>query len=299
MGDLQVDQLVLHADIVQPLADRLGHGSGGLPHGVVDDQRLAVALLVAPAAVGLDDPARVAAPDHPVVRGEHADGQLHLLDLGEQFLDQRRVKIEDVGIVLGGLVHEHTLFDLVVEPLAGGQVFAEGVAGEQDLVLLEVGEHGVRPVEHARFQETQGPLAQADLLPAADHVVGPVGLVEMLQQGLVPHLRADDLLRADGLDDLGQTAGVVHLHVVDHQVVDLLRVDDIADAVQQFALVGLLHRVDEGDFFIDDEKGVVGGAVDRIAVKVAADPVDSPDPVDVLGKCNLLHGSGLQDAGRG
>ncbi len=80
-----------------------------------------------------------------------------------------------------------------------------------------------------------------------------------------------------------QSAVVVGLDVVDHDVVDLVERHDALDALEQLGHERHLHRVDERDLVLaDDEVGVVGRAVGRLeAVEVAQVPVDRADPVDV------------------
>jgi len=51
--------------------------------------------------------------------------------------------------------------DLVVEALAGCPVLSEGVAGDEYLVLDQVAEHAVGPVQHPGFEELHRPLAKA------------------------------------------------------------------------------------------------------------------------------------------
>lgn len=83
---------------------------------------------------------------------------------------------------------------------------------------------------------------------------------------------------------------MIHLDVVDHQVVDLGGIDDGADAVQQVVLVRPLDRVEQGDLVVDDQKGVVGcPPVGRVPVEIPDIPVDGTDPVDPLCQLSCAH----------
>jgi len=210
----------------------------------------------------------------------------------QQLADQGRVEVEDVGIVFGRLVHHVAERGLVVEPFAGGIMLAEGVAGDEDAVFLEVGEHRIGPVQHLRFEELDGAPAEGELVAALDDRKRPVLAVKMVDDGLVAGRRADQLFRLDDFHHRRQGARMIHLDVVDHQVVDLLGVDDGADPAQQFIEVRMLDRIEQGDLFIDDQVGVVGGApVGGISVKIPDVPIDRSDPVDSFGQFGCAHAS--------
>ena len=54
---------------------------------------------------------------------------------------------------------------------------------------------------------------------------------------------------------------MIHLDMIDHNVVDLLRVtNDTPDTVHQFAFELRLDRIHQGDFVINDEIRIVGAA---------------------------------------
>jgi len=84
---------------------------------------------------------------------------------------------------------------------------------------------------------------------------------------------------------------MVHLHMVDDQVVDLGGIDDLVQVVEQVALEADLDGVEQGDLLVHHQKGVVGGAlVQGIAVKIAQFPVQRADPVDIFFDFNGFHG---------
>ena len=67
---------------------------------------------------------------------------------------------------------------------------------------------------------------------------------------------------------------MIHFHMVGYQIVNLFRIYDFPDTLKKLLGKGLFHRVYQGDFLINDEIGVIGGAsVGRIAMKAAHIPV--------------------------
>lgn len=79
-----------------------------------------------------------------------------------------------------------------------------------------------------------------------------------------------------------KAAGMIHLHMVRHDVVNGGGIDDIGDAVDELAGEGLLARVDERDLLVEDKVGVVGAsALGGVAVEVALVPIDAAHPEHV------------------
>ena len=116
----------------------------------------------------------VGAPDDAVARRDHLDRQV--LERLEGRLCLTAVEREDVGVVLLGLVVEHGEVVLVVEAAAGGEVLAEGVVREEDLLLGAVGDHAVGPVEHRGRHELQRALAEGERVAGLDALVGQVAV---------------------------------------------------------------------------------------------------------------------------
>ena len=116
-----------------------------------------VGLVVGPIAVGPDDGLRVAV-DRAVARGDEPD--LEVLDLVEVLLDDLAEGHHDLGVVPLGLRQDAV--DAVDEELGLGDVGAEPVAAEEDLVLLEVGRHRLRPVDPGGVDEAEGLAAEVE-----------------------------------------------------------------------------------------------------------------------------------------
>ena len=158
-------------------------------------------------------------------------------------------------------------------------MLAEGIVGEQDAVELVIGNHGIGPVHHGRLHEGERALADVE---------GVAGL-QAHEVKTVPVMGAkplDALGRAGGFrGDFSQrrkAAGMIHLHMVRHDVVNGGGIDDIGDAVDELAGEGLLARVDERNLLVEDKVGVVGAsALGGVAVEVALVPIDAAHPEHV------------------
>ena len=281
-----------HALLLEAGADGVGQLLGGVPHGVVDDDGALAGLLLSHDAVEIDDlPAAFAPVDEAVVRGDELD--VEGLDDGQGLEHLGRIGNHDVEVVFLAALQEVGGIVLVGEVLGGGDVLAEGVLGEEDLLFGAVGHHGVRPVEHAGFLEDQSALADGDGIAALDGLHGPVlhllGVVAF--HGLERHGGAEDLLGLAAGDHFGQAAFVVELHVVDDEIVDLLGLNHAAEAAEQGAGLAGGHGIDQGVFLVLDEVGVVGRALGAlgVAVEVVVVVVHVADPVHAAGKFKGFH----------
>lgn len=82
---------------------------------------------------------------------------------------------------------------------------------------------------------------------------------------------------------------MVRLHVVDYQVIHLAVADQRRDMVEIVVDELPFDGVDEGDFFIDDEVGIVADSVGNgpnIFKKMGSPVVETHKP-DVAGKSDL------------
>ena len=193
----------------------------------------------------------------------------------------RAVGLHDVGVVLVRLVHDLTEVVLVIEAVGAGKVLAEGVVGEENLVVGVIGDHVVRPVDHRRLHEGQRALADAEGVTGLDAMVAEVAevrghVLDTLRRGAV------DLCPGRELMNHGGGAGVVHLDVVGDEDVDFGGVDHRGDALEELVFERDLGGVDERDLLVQDEVGVVCDArLGGVAVELAGVPVERADPVDV------------------
>ena len=161
-------------------------------------------------------------------------------------------------------------------------MLAEGIVGEQDAVELVIGNHGIGPVHHGRLHE--GERALADVKGVAGlqaHEVKTVPVMGAKPLDALGRAGDDSGFRGD-FSQSRKAAGMIHLHMVRHDVVDGGGIDDIGDAVDELAGEGLLARVDERNLLVEDKVGVVGAsALGGVAVEVALVPIDAAHPEHV------------------
>ena len=270
--------------LVDPLSDGASDLGRAAPHRLVDDERPRLRLPLRPAHVLADDLHRILAPDEPVAGRDGLDLEPQPHDLLHLAHDELAEGHEDVAEVFAHLVPQHGLIDLVCEALRRGQVLAEGVVGQQQLVFGNVGKHAVGPVQHRRLEEGQCLVPQRDRVTAADDLTLPA----------VREVLAERLLTPFAVDECGiwragkygrERCRMVQLGVVGNQVVDLRGVDNLRDLAEHLALEPRHDRIDQGDAVIDDQVGVVRSAsmrVVRVAVEVAHFPIHGSNPVHVF-----------------
>ena len=166
-----------------------------------------------------------------MARADHVDGQVegeHLVDLLQHLVAERR---EDVGVVLQRLLVQLLLVHLVVEAEAGGVVLAEGVVGHEDALARHVGEHAVGPVEHRGLDEDELAAPETDLVACFHDAEVPRRVVVAGDARLAPGRDDEGRLRTE-LHDGGQAARVIRLGMVGDDVVDLRRIHDLADVLE-------------------------------------------------------------------
>ena len=54
---------------------------------------------------------------------------------------------------------------------------------------------------------------------------------------------------------------MIHFNMIDYQIVNLFRVSNIFNIAEKLTKMTPFDCVDEGDFFVDYEKGIVGGSL--------------------------------------
>ena len=222
----------------------------------------------------------MAAADH---LERQAPDQFHRI--GYQF----PVGHQDVGEVFLGFEEHVFHFGFVIEQLAAAVVLPEGIAGEQDLFFRAVGDHGIRPVEHGNGLEGQGPFAQAYGIPFF-HDLGLEDIPVMFLQFIGPLDRDQEGGIGAGLGQSRQAAGMVRFHMVHYNVVDFFRIHNGPDVAQLFPGEKSLHPVDQADFFIHDQEGVVGDPPrSGKAVEVMEGPVPDPHFVYIIDNGTSFH----------
>ena len=275
------------AGALEGLGDAAGHGLRRVPHAVEDDDGTLLGHSGRPFLVAVHDRGDVLAPDDAVAGGNHPD--IEPAERLEGLLGLRPVEHEDVGVVFLRLEQDDRQIVLIVEAVARGIVLAERVVREQDLLLRAVGDHAVRPVQHRGGYELQRALADRQRLARLDCLI--VQLAIAGREALETLRRAGDDCGVGA--DLGHerdAAGMIGLDMARYDVVDFRRIDDALDALEQLRLEAVLHRIDERDFVIEDEVGVIRrAAAGLIAVERAHRPVDGSYPVYIFRDFYCFH----------
>ena len=112
------------------------------------------------------------------------------------------------------------------------------------------------------------------VLSRLDHMVRPVLAAVMVHEGLFAHWGADHLLGPTSSTMSGSAARMVHFHVIYYKVVDQLGVDHLAYALDEVIFERFLDRIEERDFFVYYQVGVISSSLrSGVTMKVANVPV--------------------------
>ena len=294
---------VVHAHPHAPLIELAGQDVGGVlgvavDGGVGQQHTLFLGGVAGPEQVLLQEVAEVAAPDEAVQRADQ--GNLQLRGLLQHRLDLGAVLAHDVGVVAPGLIQVlGKEIGLVVEEAAvQGAEGAEGVGGEEDLVGEVIGHHDFRPVDHGGHDKGEIVLAGGEgvALFHQDGAFGEIAAQELLHHGLDLGV-ADDLCLGIAAEQQLLGGGVVRLHVLYHQIIQGPAVQGMGHIFQEDAVHGLVHRIEQDGFLVQQEIGVVGDAVGHAidALEAGETPIVRADPDQILGNfscavhsCSLL-----------
>lgn len=159
----------------------------------------------------------------------------------------------DAGVVAAHLVPEMVQRKLAVQDTAvQGTERAERIRREEYLVFGAIGDHHFGPVNHRRHIEREVFLAERNAFALFDFPgegMDAVISVEHLKGFGIAHDLHLGVEQAQGFD----RRGVVRLHVIDHQVIDRPVFQDRADIVDELFAERYFDRVDQSDFFVDDQ----------------------------------------------
>jgi hypothetical protein len=192
------------------------------------------------------------------VRGaDHAQWQV--LDLGQRIANLVLEGTHDTVEIEVKVARE--VGDLVVEEPGCAVVGAEGITGEENLILDQIGEHGVGPVHVRGENETQRAAAEVEFL-AVRHHVRLERRIDQLLEKVFPRLGDINGDVRVSLQKRDQCPGVVRLGVVDNDDVDLLQGDQFLEFAQECLGEGRLDRVDQRGLGVAaNQVRIVGRAV--------------------------------------
>ena len=237
----------------------LGHALGVAVHGAVAYHDALFGLVAAQAVVDADDLLHMLVPHRSVGGAEIVE--LHAGQLLERILHGRAVFAHDVAVVTHHLEPEGVAVDVGVDDAAvEGAEAAERVAREEHVAGGVECHHRLGPVHHGGKHKLQGVGTQLERVVVL-HLHQIVGdAVEALGH-------AECLLVAHNLDFgivfayQGDGPAVVGLHVVHHEIVDGAVAYHLVYILKILDKEVHLHGVDEADFLVDDEIGVVRHSV--------------------------------------
>ena len=281
---------VMHAHLDALLAEPGRKDVGGVfgvavDRGVGDHDALFLGGVARPEQVLLEEIAEVAAPDETVQRADIGD--VELCGLLQHRLHLRAVLAHDVGVVAAGLVDAvGEEVDLIVEePAVEGAEAAEGVRGEEDFVGGVVGHHDLGPVHHRRHDEGEAVAAGGEGVALLDEqdALREIHREKLRQHGLDLRVADDGGLGVARQHEL-QRRGVVGLHVVHHEIIELPPAELMGEVFEEHAVHGLVHGVEEHRLLIEQEVGVIGNAVGHAvdALEEGQPPVVCADPDQIV-----------------
>lgn len=106
-------------------------------------------------------------------------------------------------------------------------------------------------MKHGRFNELECSVAEFQFIACLDGLDLEVVAV-MGDYGFFPFLGSDYRSILCFLRHHGQRAGMVHLNMVDYDVVDFVWARDVADIPQKLFAKRVLYRVDQHGFLVED-----------------------------------------------
>ena len=172
---------------------------------------------------------------------------------------------------------------------------AQKVAGEEDTLLRDIGENGVRPVNPGSDYELEACSAQRYDIAVLCLLSCPPFYQAKLSQQIQRSGRSQYFGFRILLQEPLQSSGVVLLRMLDDDVVQPL--DRLgSEAVHEHFYLALIHSIDESSLlFSPDQIGVVAGSPRKgnQSIKESAIPVQCADPhysrPDLSAQSHVFH----------
>ena len=245
-----------------------GQGVGGAcgvaVHAAVQhNNRLFFGFAAAPQVILANEPAQILAPHGTVQRGNGLDGQGG--GLFQHSLHLHAVLAHNVGIIAAGIVQPFAgkVYLVSEQGALQGTKGAKSIGAEQGAGGGVKGHHHFRPVYHGGHHKGQLVLAQVQRVALFYHqgIVngGAVGRVVHLQHGQgfgVHHQAQVRPAHQHGFDH----GGVVRLHVVHDQIVQLAAIQGGGNVLQELCANAGIGSVQQGGFLVQNHIGVVADA---------------------------------------
>ncbi len=141
----------MHLDVDSPghqfLLQHLSQSLRVAVHSAIDYRHVFLELRAAPFVVLLDDPHGVFPVDRSVAWSDDFDTDTKLFHLLDGASNEHQVGSDYRREIPSRLFLNHAHINLIVEDITvEDPIRTERVAGEKDLILNDVGHHGLRPV---------------------------------------------------------------------------------------------------------------------------------------------------------
>ena len=139
-------------------------------------------------------------------------------------------------------------------------VSTEGIGREQDFVSRIVSDHHFRPVHHRSHIERQ-------LVTAHTQGVSFLHFIQSRRDTVIPIQHAESLLVSNNLDirillaQQTDTARMIRLHMIYHEIIQRTSVQGIRYFFQENIRVTNIDRIDQYGFLVYDQVRVIGNAV--------------------------------------
>ena len=254
--------------------------------GIGDDDGVVLRRIGRPVDIFVEEPRDILAPDRAVQRADHLNFKPR--GLFEQRLHLRAVFADDVGIIPAGIGEP---FGPEID-LVGVQISVQRAEGAEGVGRIErfgrcvVGDHDLRPVDHRGHDEGEGMPAGRERVHFLDKLQTAVDVKreEVLHHRARLGVADDGQLRV-AQDELTDGRGVVRLHMLHDEVIELPPAQHMVDVLKEQAADGLIDGVDQHGFFVQQQVGVIADAVgQRIGIlKQVQPPLTRADPIEIFG----------------
>ena len=287
---------VAHAEVGQLRGQNIrGVFRAAVDGSIGDDDCIVLRGIGRPVDIFVEEPRNIFAPDRAVQRADHLN--LQPGSLFQQRLYLRAVFSDNVGVIPAGIgkpfcAEIHLVRVQIAVQRAEG---AEGVGGIERFRRCVIGHHDLRPMHHRGHDESKGVFAGRERVHLLDELQAAVNVKceEILHHRARLGVADDGYFRM-AQDKLADGRGVVGLHVLHDEIVELPAGEHMVDVFKEQAADGLVHGVDQDGLLVQQQIGVVAHAVrERVGVfKQVQPPLACADPVEILGHfLDTVHSS--------
>ena len=136
-------------------------------------------------------------------------------------------------------------------------MLTEGVVGEQNFFFGAVSNHRIGPMKHGCRNKFQRPLADRNFIARLNSLIIQIAVTRRQTLEAVG-IRRDNFGVGSKGGNFLERAGMIRFNVAGDDNINLRGVDNGSNSGNQFVLESNLRRVNERDFFVENQIGVVG-----------------------------------------